>query len=62
MTRYAHAQRLFVTEGREIKQGEVIGEVGPTGFSTGPHLHFEIHFPQTGMVDPLAYLAQNLNL
>lgn len=42
ITLYAHCSRILVTEGQEVKAGEVIGEVGSTGRSTGNHLHFEI--------------------
>lgn len=50
-TVYAHCNRLFVTQGEHITQGQKIAEVGTTGRSTGPHLHFEIRRNNT-TVDP----------
>ena len=42
MTVYAHCKTIYVKKGDSIKQGQKIGEVGTTGNTTGPHLHFEI--------------------
>lgn len=56
VTRYAHNHRILVKEGDVISQGQLIAEVGSTGNSTGPHLHFEIYPPGQQAVDPLAYL------
>ena len=54
-TLYAHQSRMGVAEGERVARGQVIGAVGSTGHSTGPHLHFEVR--QGGKaVDPLPYL------
>ncbi|QPN61651.1 M23 family metallopeptidase [Synechococcus sp. CBW1002] len=52
---YGHLSELYVKAGDQVRQGEVIGRVGSTGMSTGPHLHFELRLPQDGgwvAVDP----------
>ncbi len=56
MTRYAHNSRLLVQQGQEVEQGQVISQMGSTGRSTGPHLHFELHPPGQGAVNPLGFL------
>ena len=58
-TRYGHLSRLMVSPGQRVKRGDVIGLVGSTGHSTGPHLHYEVF--RTGVqVDPRKYLGEAL--
>ena len=54
-TLYAHMSSIAVDEGETVSQGQVIGYVGSTGNSTGPHLHYEIR-ENGNRIDPLTYL------
>jgi murein DD-endopeptidase MepM/ murein hydrolase activator NlpD len=54
-TRYGHLSKIEVVAGQTIKRGEEIGQVGSTGRSTGPHLHFEVRVSEQA-VDPTEYV------
>lgn len=54
-TRYAHMSRLNVAEGQYVNKGDVIGYVGSTGRSTGPHLHYEVRIDGAA-VNPIPYM------
>ena len=56
MTRYAHMGKIFVEEGERVTTDTVVGEVGLTGRTTGPHLHIEI-LKDGRFVNPRAYLT-----
>jgi len=60
-TRYAHAQAIHVRQGDWVGQGQMIAEVGSTGHSTGPHLHFEIRL-QGLALDPRMFVSQDARL
>ncbi|MGG6266309.1 peptidoglycan DD-metalloendopeptidase family protein [Leptolyngbya sp. AN03gr2] len=59
VTLYAHNNRILVRVGQQVRQGQQIAEMGSTGFSTGPHSHFEVHLPGRGAVNPMAVLPQS---
>lgn len=61
VTRYAHASQVFVKKGDLVKRGKKIAEVGTTGRSTGPHLHFEV-LVQNVPQDPQKFLDVGRNL
>lgn len=58
VTLYAHCSKILVKEGQRVEQGEVIGLIGSTGWSTGPHLHFEI-MVDGERINPLEKVNQN---
>jgi len=55
-TRYGHNSTLLVREGQQVDQGQVISQMGSTGRSTGPHLHFEVLPAGEGAMNPLQFL------
>lgn len=58
-TRYAHLSKIRVTAGDRVERGQQIGDIGSTGRSTGPHLHYEVRLYDTA-VDPRRYLSELL--
>lgn len=58
-TLYGHMSEVEVRKGQKVKRGDVIGEVGSTGLSTGPHLHYEVHKDGVPM-DPVNFLFNSL--
>jgi murein DD-endopeptidase MepM/ murein hydrolase activator NlpD len=56
ITLYGHNSEIRVSVGEVVKQGQLIALMGSTGYSTGPHLHFEVLLPGQGAVNPSAYL------
>ena len=59
-SRYAHLQELLVKPGDRVQRGQVIGKLGSTGRSTGPHLHYEIRHLNKA-VNPMRYFYENLS-
>ena len=59
-TLYAHMSRIKARNGQKVKRGDLIGYVGTTGLSTGPHLHYEIH-KDGKPVDPLMYFYDDVD-
>lgn len=60
-TRYAHLQTTMVNHGDAIKQGDVIGTMGNTGNSTGPHLHYEVKMG-SNLLDPATYIGMTYDV
>lgn len=58
VTCYAHMSERLVEVGARVRQGDIIGLMGSTGFSTGPHLHFEVRTEDNKRVNPRDYLPE----
>ena len=54
-TKYGHMNAIYVKQGQVIAQGQTIGEVGNTGRSTGPHLHYEVLYDGANL-DPMVFI------
>ncbi len=59
LTRYSHLERISVTWGQKIKQGQVIGFSGSSGGSVAPHLHYEV-IKNGKSIDPLSYVVEGI--
>ena len=59
-TRYAHMNKFNTKKGRKVKRGDVIGYVGNTGLSSGPHLHYEVHKNGT-VINPVNFYHGDLS-
>ena len=59
-TLYAHMHDFSVTQGQKVKRGDIIGQVGNTGTSTGPHLHYEV-IRNNKKIDPTNFFFNDLN-
>ena len=60
VTLYAHCSKRLVRVGQKVKRGDVIARVGNTGKSTGPHLHYEVHYAGKP-IDPRNYYFYDLS-
>ena len=59
LSRYAHLHKISVKRGQKVKRGQLIGNLGSTGRSTGPHLHYEV-LHQDKPVNPMYFYYENL--
>ena len=60
LTRYGHLSKILVRAGKKVQRGEMIGLVGSTGKSTGPHLHYEVHFKDQPQ-NPVGYFFLDIS-
>lgn len=60
-TVYAHLSKSYIKKGQKVKRGQLIGAVGSTGLSTGPHLHYEVRKNQK-RVNPIYYFFNDMNV
>ncbi|WP_404790729.1 M23 family metallopeptidase [Altericista sp. CCNU0014] len=58
VTLYAHASEVLTRVGIKVRQGEQIAKMGSSGFSTGPHLHFQVHPKGKTAVDPMFFFGK----
>ena len=60
-TRYAHLKQVNVRKGQKLNEGQLIGQVGKTGRTTGPNLHFEVLLAGK-QINPLKYLSEDIDI
>ncbi|WP_327118172.1 M23 family metallopeptidase [Nocardia sp. NBC_01730] len=54
---YGHVNDILASVGQQVRAGDTIATVGNRGYSTGPHLHYEVHLPGSQPIDPMSWLA-----
>ena len=59
-TRYGHLSKMYISKGDSVTRGQVIGEVGNTGVSSGSHLHYEVRF-RDNTINPVHYFNKDIS-